>query len=224
MVNKFCGQCGVQLIASSSFCGQCGTKVNPTIHVSENQQSSRGDFTRQEIPTNSVNKSFASQWAGVSPKNRVIVSICVAIVIIISLFQSGGGASITSSITSSKIDGLVMTDVPGDYTGFSCTDTQITDSLTCILAISVKNDGNAAVHLYGDIYALVGGKVFKATTTYGGIDYVSTDINPGESQSTTISFDVPAGSTISDIFIADTASDGLSGAKVSFALNKVASV
>jgi hypothetical protein len=222
--NKFCDQCGVQLIASSSFCGQCGAKVSPAIQVQETQQSNPGDSNVQDIPKSSETKSFATQWAGVSQKNRVMILIFAAIVILVSLFQSGGGSSSTPSAASSMIDGLVMSDVSGEYTGFSCSDTQITDSLTCILAISVKNNSSAAVHLYGDIYALVDGMVFKATTTYGGIDYVSTDINPGESQSATISFDVPSGSNISDIFIADNASEGLNGAKVSFSLNKLATV
>ena len=221
---KFCSQCGNQIQPESSFCSACGNKISNKFDSISESTAAVDSSKDEEIfsQTSSTQKKF--NWNDMSPGSRLSIVLAILAAIYFSFFQSGNSSIDTSAMPSNEISGLVMSEVPGEYTRFSCSDTQLTSAITCILAIKVSNNGNSAVHLYGDIYALVDGKVFKASTIYGGIDYVSTDINPGESQSTTISFDVPNNSTISDIFIGDSASDGLSGAKVSLKLNKSARV
>jgi hypothetical protein len=225
MSSKFCGNCGTELTQGVAFCGNCGAKVLAS--QGKLESPSQNEKRILFIPRSSPSKQsdFAMKWRALSPAKRGFTLIVFAVAVTLIAFQSNGGSSSVSfSTPTDKVSGLLMTDVPGEYTDFSCSETDISTNLTCMLAISVQNKSNASIHLYGDIYALVDGKVFKASTLYGGIDYVSTDINPGEKQSATVSFDVPQGAMISDIFIADNADSGIGGAKVSLSLNKPAVV
>ena len=124
--------------------------------------------------------------------------------------------------SSGKTPGLTLVEVPGESTGFSCMEVEDVNNVYCILAIRVRNDGDVSKNINGDVYALVDGQVFMADSTFGGITYVSTDINPGDTAASTVAFKVPRGSSISHIFISDSPEGGIRNAKLTLELNRFA--
>ena len=139
------------------------------------------------------------------------------------LLSSTGNSlsSVVGQTASNQTPGLIMEFVPETFT--NCSEALTSASVWCTFGFTVTNLGDTSSNLFGNVYALVDGQTFKSSDVFGGITYVSTDINPGQTQSALVTFEVPSGSTISHIFISDIASSGLNDAKVSMTIDIVAS-
>ena len=96
--------------------------------------------------------------------------------------------------------------------------------VTCLIAFSLTNPTSKPIDLtYGQIYAEVDGKVFKAETDemgLGAIDVISDSLNPEESKNAMAIFTVKQGATIQKIFIGS--EPQADGADVMFDVNMVA--
>jgi hypothetical protein len=215
---KYCAFCGEKLDLNSLFCSQCGTKTASVVPDDEIRNVPTQEFTKETVP-------LGLGEAGTDVKKYsgyLILGLIGVIAMVLSLQSGVESESTDSNYPPEKVAGLSLVEVPGESTGFSCDETEDPGDVYCIMAIRVKNDGDASKDIYGDIFALVDGKVFKADSTFGGITYVSTDINPGETAASTVAFKVPRGSSISQIFISDTADGGLKNAKLILDLNRIA--
>lgn len=87
-----------------------------------------------------------------------------------------------------------------------CIPSFVDDEFTCSIGYLVENPTDTLIEIsYSEIYAVVDGKVFKAASDQGsdGTDWVSQTWNPGEELKAVTYFNVPAGSTIEQIFFAD---------------------
>jgi hypothetical protein len=215
---KYCAFCGEKLDLNSLFCSQCGIKT----------ASADPDDGIRKVPTQAFSNEttpLGLEEAGTDVKRYsgyLILGLIGVIAIVLSLQSGVESESTDSSYPPEKVAGLSLAEVPGEFTGFSCDETEDPRDVYCIMAIRVENDGVASKNIYGDVFALVDGKVFKADSTFGGITYVSTDINPGETAASTVAFKVPRGSLISHIFISDSADGGLKNAKLILDLNRIA--
>ena len=225
----FCGDCGTYLLDNSKFCSSCGKAID----AASKPTSPKTDMKVNETPLipNSPSPAQSSNYLAMFrnlPQSKQNIIWIVLLVIIVAIqygpkLLSSTGSSLSSVVgqtAANQIPGLIMEVVPN--TDSQCSEAYNTANVWCTLGFSVTNTGTSANHLYGDIFALVDGQTFKSTDIFGGITYVSTDINPGQSQSAIVTFEVPRGSTISNVFIADSAESGLTGAKVVVDLNIVA--
>ena len=224
----FCGDCGTYLLDNSKFCSSCGKAID----AASKPTSPKTDMKVNETPLipNSPSPAQSSNYLAMFrnlPQSKQNIIWIVLLVIIVAIqygpkLLSSTGSSLSSVVgqtAANQIPGLIMEVVPN--TDSQCSEAYNTANVWCTLGFSVTNTGTSANHLYGDIFALVDGQTFKSTDIFGGITYVSTDINPGQSQSAIVTFEVPRGSTISNVFIADSAESGLTGAKVVVDLNIV---
>ena len=226
----FCGDCGTYLLDNSKFCSSCGKAIDaaskPTLPKTEMKENETPLIPNSPSPAQSSN--YLAMFRNLPQSKQNIIWI-VLLVIIVAIQYGPKLLSLTGSSLSSvvgqtaanQIPGLTMEAVPS--TDSQCTEAYNPANVWCTLGFSVANTGSSANHLYGDVFALVDGQTFKSTNIFGAITYVSTDINPGETQSAIVTFEVPSGSTISHIFIADSASSGLNGAKVALNIDMVAS-
>lgn len=82
-----------------------------------------------------------------------------------------------------------------------CSDTVITNSVSCIFPVEIKSIANNPKSLSGYFFAVVDGKIYLADTSYGGINSISETWNPGESKSGVVPFILPLNSKISTIFL-----------------------
>ena len=226
MAINFCTKCGFKLSPNSLFCSNCGAGVavdNPDI------QNSAQEITGVQ-KTAITSSNIKANWDKLPKQRKVVIASLVTVLVsglLVSSFSNnfGNNSSVNGEISvSQNASQIEMSEVPGESTGFSCLNGVSDAKIVCMLAIDFKNTGNTSLHFNGNVYALVNGKSYIATTTYGGTDYISTEINPGESQATTVAFEVDSGATLSDVFIADSADNGLKGAKASLRVNKVAVV
>jgi hypothetical protein len=232
----FCTYCGKDILANSKFCPSCGKQTNidsnsipPQINSFSSENSFKGDASvpKSSSMPNSTNNYIAMFRNLPQSKQNTIWIVLLLIFLAIQygpkLLSSTGSSlsSVVGQTAANQIPGLTMEAAPN--TDSQCTEAYNTANVWCTLGFSVTNTGSSANHLYGDVFALVDGQTFKSTDIFGGITYVSTDINPGQSQSAIVTFEVPSGSTISHIFIADSASSGLSGAKVALNIDMLAS-
>lgn len=100
-----------------------------------------------------------------------------------------------------------------------CTDTVLTNSVSCIFPIEISSIADSPKSLSGNFFAVVDGKIFLADTTYGGINSISETWNPAESKSGVVPFTVPRGSNISLIFLAPEDSSTKADALLSLSVN-----
>jgi hypothetical protein len=226
----FCGGCGIYLLDNSKFCSSCGKAIDAVSNSNSPKTEMKENKTpltpKSPPPETSVNYLALFKNLPRSKQNTiwiVLLLIFLAIQYGPKLLSSTGSSlsSVVGQTAANQIPGLTMEAVPS--TDSQCSEAYTTANVWCTLGFSVTNTGSSANHLYGDVFALVDGQTFKSTDIFGGITYVSTDINPGQSQSALVTFEVPSGSTISHIFIADSASSGLSGAKVALNIDMLAS-
>lgn len=214
----FCINCGKNILPESKFCSFCGssndlaTISQPVTKASPSPKSSKYLSIYRDLPQSKKNIFW------------IVIIILIVVLEFGPKLKSNSGNSvldgIVGQVATQQIPGLVMATVPEVEP--SCSEALTSSTMWCTFGFAVKNSGSTATRLYGDFYALVDGLTFKSTDIFGGITYVSTDINPGQTQSTMVTFEVPRGSTISNVFIADSAESGLTGAKVVVDLNIVA--
>ena len=133
----------------------------------------------------------------------IILTACISLTACGSTTVSSQSSELTASEnTTSMITGLAgkyMQDwsncVPGMQAG----------TVTCVVGYTVKNPTNAPIELsYTQVYAVVDGKIFKASTDQGsdGVGALTQNWNPGEELKSGTYFDIPKGSTLQKIFFA----------------------
>jgi hypothetical protein len=230
----FCTLCGNKISIESKFCSGCGSLINRENSLditNENINLNKSTQTESHLILNKNSSSNSDNFVQMFkklPKSTQNIVWLVLILLILAIqygpnLMSSSGSSLSSVVgqtAANQIPGLVMATVP--EVEQSCSEALTSSTMWCTFGFAVKNSGSTATRLYGDVYALVDGLTFKSTDVFGGSTYVSTDINPGQTQSAIVTFEVPRGSTISNVFIADSAESGLTGAKVIADLNIVA--
>ena len=140
-------------------------------------------------------------------------SIIIAVILLAVYFPHNPSISPLSSSDSSSSNSGTETSsselIGQYYSNWSyCQDGPQDGFLACGIGQTITNNGNSPIDLAGTWYAVVNNRVYKATDTpsmpeYPGIVLVT--INPGETKKGGAEFNVPAGLTISKIFLS---SDG----------------
>jgi hypothetical protein len=223
MPNQYCASCGSELIIEAKFCSSCGAKVELR-DVGIDNSAPETSTTNNLTPRNFWQKF----WIDQSPLNRAVIVLGLATIAFSGLqaFYQGASNSSSDNISSStpyQSSNLLMSiNVDENNNGLSCSESMKADYVYCTSGINIKNTGDVVKNITGYIYARVDGKVFKATTIFGGLDFVSSDINPGEVQSAIITFEVPANSIVSDIYIASSSDPTGENSPVGMPLNEAA--
>lgn len=106
-------------------------------------------------------------------------------------------------VVESQLNGLV-----GEYqeSWSFCIPTFQDGDSTCSIGYLIENPTDAIIEItFAEIYAVVDGKIFKASSDQGsdGVASVYQAWNPGEELKAFTYFNVPTGSTIEQIFFAD---------------------
>ena len=107
-------------------------------------------------------------------------------------------------------------------TSIECTDTVIAKTVSCIFPIEITSIADSPKSLSGKFFAEVNGKIFLADASYGGIDSISETLNPGESKSGVVPFNVPRNSSISSIFLGPEGSSSVDDAFLSLTVSVIA--
>jgi hypothetical protein len=219
MTQRYCAFCGEMKEPNAVFCGHCGKRHNEKEEQTKLYESP--DNSGEGLPL----APGSSSRTKFSKRNRTFLFV---VLLVLGALVPGLQSNVeifgtkTNEASIEKTDGLKLTEVIDEYSEFSCSDSEVSNYVICIMAIRVTNESNSPQELFGNIYMLADDKTFKATTDFGGIDYVSTDLNPGESAASVIAFELPIGSAISGIFISDLPEGGLNNAKLSLSLDRIA--
>lgn len=157
-----------------------------------------------------------------SHKASRAAAICTSFVVTLLAVTACGGISSTSGISTAK-SSTKQSGIEGKYMPewSFCVPAMEDGTLTCEVGYTVTNPTDKLIQLSGlDIYALVDGKVYIASSDQGsdGVARVNETWNPGKQFKAGTYFDIPDGATIEKVFFAS--SPDLSASQMTFNAGK----
>ena len=217
-MNNYCSKCGSSLISTVKFCSNCGFQI-PEIADSPNNNNE--DLHPASIYPESANQNLELSQRGNPPGNKGISIVWLILFLVMSAAAIGFAIYSNSEKLSQSWPGStsVFEATLFDEASDSCSATDGSSLSTCIVSINITNTSDVAQTLYGTIYAVADGKIYRASTWLGGSDIFSDTLNPGITKGAVLNFDVPIGSTITQIFASSDADPNSSNVVLSLELD-----
>lgn len=197
--NNYCSGCGSNLSSNVKFCSNCGFQIPEFADLPNNINE---DLQPASIYPESTDQNLEQSQKGESSGNKGISIVWLILFLAMSTAAIGFAIYSNSEKLSQSWSGSnsVFEATLFDEASDSCSVTDGSSLSTCIVSINITNTSDVAQTLYGTIYAVADGKVYRASTWLGGIDIFSDTLNPGITKGAVLNFDVPIGSTITEIF------------------------
>ena len=217
-MNNYCSGCGSSLISTVKFCSNCGFQIPEFADFPNNKNE---DLQPASIYPDSTDHNLEQSQKGNPPGNKgvsivwliLFLTMCTA-AIGFAIYSNSEKLSQSWSISSSVFEATLF-----DEASDSCSATDGSSLSTCVVSINITNTSDVTQTLYGTIYAVADGQVYRAATWLGGIDIFSDTLNPGITKGAVLNFDVPIGSTITQIFASSDADPNSSNVVLSLDLD-----
>ena len=215
---NYCSGCGSSLISNVKFCSNCGSRISEFADLPNNNNE---DLYPASIYPESAGQNVELSQKGKSPGKKGISIVWLILFLTMCAATIGFAIYSNSEKLSQSWPGSnsVFEATLFDEASDSCSATDNSSLSTCIVSIHITNTTDVAQTLYGTIYAVADGKVYKASTWLGGIDIFSDTLNPGITKGAVLNFDVPIGSTITKIFASSDADSNSSNVVLSLELD-----
>jgi flagellar basal body-associated protein FliL len=218
---NYCNGCGSYLISNVKFCSNCGFQIP---EFGDQPNNNNEDLHPASIYPESPNQNLEQPQKGKSPGTKGISIVWLILFLAMSAAAIGFAIYSNSEKLSESWSGSnsVFEANLFDKAGDSCSANEDSSLSTCTVSINVTNISDVAQTLYGTIYAVADGKVYRAATWLGGIDIFSDTLNPGITKGAVLNFDIPIGSTITQIFASSDADPNSNNVVLSLELDLLA--